>query len=616
MSKDSNNPVTNQVDIFDPVQTIPEDALQSIEEQISEAGGAWQEPGEYTGSIGRTMFDTPSSEDGTVTVLLPKESIDILPNQSLVRIQSLSDNRSYLGAVVKGPFAEPDGLRADAPILVSVTVKGGLLMPKYHGRIQVEIIGEEMDDGTLVPPRRRPHPNSPVFALSDSETAKVLQTGGEIRLGLAEGNEELEIRVPLKKSVFPRHVGVLGTTGGGKSTTVSGLVNQLQLSGAAVILLDTEGEYTAINEPTEDQKMLRGLKRREIEPQGVDSTYVYHLVGRATRNPSHPHISQFSLKFSELSPYAVMEILGLNEAQKDRFQKAYDITKLALEKVKIYPSNEAERSEILEIDEMDTGHPGMKLAHLYDIVKLIANNVAKDPDPYMETSQFLKGINELKELIKISSVPSHIGSWRAVLGRIGRVKRLGIFDNRDVRPINYDQLLKPGRVSIIDLSDTESPQINNLVIAEMLRGIQKQQDINYQEAIASNTSPKPAVIFIEEAHEFLTAQRIKDMPVLFNQVARIARRGRKRWLGLVFITQLPQHLPDEVLGLVNNWVLHKISDSGVVNRLKKSIGGIDDSLWKRLTALAPGQALTLFTSLSRPQLVSIDPTPCKLLMVD
>ena len=66
-----------------------------------------------------------------------------------------------------------------------------------------------------------------------------------------------------------------------------------------------------------------------------------------------------------------------------------------------------------------------------------------------------------------------------------------------------------------------------------------------------------------------------QMPVLFQQVARIAKRGRKRWLGLVFVTQLPQHLPDEVLGLINNFILHKIADGTVVDRLRKSISGID-----------------------------------------
>jgi DNA helicase HerA-like ATPase len=106
------------------------------------------------------------------------------------------------------------------------------------------------------------------------------------------------------------------------------------------------------------------------------------------------------------------------------------------------------------------------------------------------------------------------------------------------------------------------------------------------------------------------------MPVLFQQVARLARRGRKRWLGLVFVTQLPQHLPDEVLGLVNNWVLHKVNDAAVVARLRRSIGGIDDALWGRLPNLAPGQAILSFTSLGRPLLAAIDPAPCKLRMTD
>jgi DNA helicase HerA-like ATPase len=64
------------------------------------------------------------------------------------------------------------------------------------------------------------------------------------------------------------------------------------------------------------------------------------------------------------------------------------------------------------------------------------------------------------------------------------------------------------------------------------------------------------------------------------------------------------------------WILHKINDSSVVSRLRRAIGGIDDGLWNRLPNLAPGQAIASFTSLARPLLVSVDPTPCKLLMVE
>jgi DNA helicase HerA-like ATPase len=207
-------------------------------------------------------------------------------------------------------------------------------------------------------------------------------------------------------------------------------------------------------------------------------------------------------------------------------------------------------------------------------------------------------------------------SWKALAGKLHRLRRLGIFDVGSVAGIDYASMLKPGRVSVIDLSDTDSPQLNNLVIADILRGLQESQEVKYQAATKGGEDPVPALIVIEEAHEFLSSTRISQMPVLFEHVARIAKRGRKRWLGLVFVTQLPQHLPNEVLGLVNNFIVHKITDSTVISRMQRTIGSIDESLWTRVPRLAPGQALVSFTSFTRPLMVAIDPAPCKRLLVE
>ena len=124
------------------------------------------------------------------------------------------------------------------------------------------------------------------------------------------------------------------------------------------------------------------------------------------------------------------------------------------------------------------------------------------------------------------------------------------------------------------------------------------------------------MIVIEEAHEFLSAERIEKMDNLFEQVARIAKRGRKRWLGLVFVTQLPQHLPRQIFGLVNSYILHKITDPQVVAALRKTVSGIDESLWNRLPGLAPGQAIASFPHMARPLLVSVDPASSELRLVD
>lgn len=612
---------TDPAESEESVAQAPKDAYEAIESDATNAGLTSLEMSEENdGRIGATMFDLPNSEDGTVTVLLPKGNVDFLPSQALVRIESKLDNRTYLGAVAQGPFAEPDGLRADATPIVISAVHGRMLMPRYHGRAQVEIIGERLKDGAVVPPRRRPRPNSAVYPLDSTETSQVLRLSGDLRLGMADGFDDLSVSVPShSKSVLPRHLGIIGTTGGGKSTTVSGTIAKLQESKAAVVLFDTEGEYCSANEATTDGHMLAALKRSNIAAHGIADTHVYRLAGNDPANPKHPDNQQFSLRFDQLSPYALQELLDLTEAQAERFFKAYDITKLVLERLKIWPATDADKKQLLELDEFESGYPKMTLAHLYDVVAQIASAIDKNPeDPYLATPQFResKNIAMIKQLIAAAHLPGSVPSWRALQGKLGRMKRLSIFDVAGVAAAHYEEMLKPGRVNIIDLSDSDSTIINNLVIAELLRGIQLQQEINYEKSVKDGKAPTPTLIFIEEAHEFLSAERISRMQNVFAQVARIARRGRKRWLGLVFISQLPQHLPDEVLALINNWMIHKIGDSNVVGRLRRSIGGIGDGLWKQLPSLAPGQAVASFTSMTRALLINVDPTPCRLLMVE
>src|SRR5579862_8818487 len=97
---------------------LPQDTLQQIDADGLRAGGPFVPPGD-DGRVGVTMFDTPTSEDDALLVLVPRASIGRLPSQAVVRIRSESDGRTYLGAVSRGPFALPDGLRADAPPIVA-----------------------------------------------------------------------------------------------------------------------------------------------------------------------------------------------------------------------------------------------------------------------------------------------------------------------------------------------------------------------------------------------------------------------------------------------------------------------------------------------------------------
>jgi DNA helicase HerA-like ATPase len=615
----------------------PEDLLRQVEQDVALAGGELTPDPDRVGAIGATMFDLPGSQDNTVTVLLPREHAQRAPSQSLVRIKS-GDGRIYLGIVTAGPFAEPDTLRADSHLLVTVTARGGIYLPPYHGRVQVAIFGEELKGGVLVPPRLRPLPNSPVAALTRAEVAAVLRTAGDIRLGAVVGAGDVLVHVPSdKKAVLPRHLAVLGTTGGGKSNTVARLIEQAQAAGMAVVLLDVEGEYTHLHEPAEHPKMLEALAERGLAARGVptEKMRLYHLVGRDTTNPGHPNLAEFSLQFAQLSPYAVAEMLGMNDAQESRFRHAYEVTKVVMRDLGICPERDKPRDEIdrqekqlLRVDEFERGWPRMTLSLLLDVVSTCHAAVNKTEfEPYNPILRADAGRASLKKHIKPKEMEGHAGSWGKLRGLLWRLHRLKVFDRHlakrgAARPLNYRELLEPGRVSVVDLSDTGMTELANCAIADLLRGIQVAQEAayrRYEEAVrAGQEAPAPprVLLILEEAHEFLSAERIDRMDTLFQQVARIAKRGRKRWLSLAFVTQLPQHLPRQIYGLVNSYVLHKITDAQVVRDLQRTVSGIDESLWHRLTGLAPGQAIVSFPHLARPLLVAVDPSPCKLRMVD
>jgi hypothetical protein len=597
------------------IPRLPEKFLEPITDV-----SRYKEPEDAQGAVGRTMFDAPGAQDGSVTVLLPKDSIQAVPIQSMVRIVS-EDGRRYLGIVTSGPFAEPDGLRADANVIVTTSVRGGILMPRYHGRVQLELLGEELD-GRLVPPRFRPLPNSPVHVLGPTEKLAALHPDGDLQLGVLMGDPDVTIGVPsTSKSVLPRHLAVLGTTGGGKSTTVGRLISEAQTAGVAVVLLDTEGEYVQIGEPTDDDTMVAALERRGMVPAGVPNTRLFHLVGTETAYPGHPYRTEFGLSFPALSPYTVAEIVNMSDPQQERFLRTVDVGKQVLRDLGIYPTSDNEERQVWELNEFEEGYPNLTLSKVIDLagVFLAVADHASPENLDLRNREF-RGSRAMEAISKRvnATKPTSAISWRATLARLSRLNRMRIFDQPDHPCLDYDALLRPGQVSIIDLSGTDSPVINNIVIADMLRNIQRAQDAAYQdwERRGAPGQPRKTLVIIEEAHEFLSSERIAKMPVLFEQVSRIAKRGRKRWLALAFVTQLPQHLPREVLGLVNNHILHKITDEAVIRSLRNVIPGVDEGQWRRLPALAPGQAVVSFTHMARPLLAAIDPSPCRLRMVD
>ena len=168
-----------------------------------------------------------------------------------------------------------------------------------------------------------------------------------------------------------------------------------------------------------------------------------------------------------------MEILDLSEAQQERFLKAYDVAKELLRDLGIFPAkgNAAQEQMALELDEFERGYPRLTLPFLLDVVGACLNRADRsgtkkdkeDDEPVEPPAPRHPALapeaarKALAKRVHAAQPPGNAISWRALLGRLSRLNRLKVFYDEQpdgTKPLNYPELLRPGRVSVIDLSDT------------------------------------------------------------------------------------------------------------------------------------------------------------------
>jgi hypothetical protein len=338
----------------------------------------------------------------------------------------------------------------------------------------------------------------------------------------------------------------VGTTGAGKSTFLAGWIEKLAAAGFCVIVIDVEGEYTTMDQPADSQKIVPALHARGLEPAGVPNTYLLVPTRSAASNPQHPRIRRFCLEFANISPHIAAELLQGNEAQGDRFQAAYDAAGDLVTQLGLVADAARHRDALRTWDDQETGYPDLKLAQVLDMAEAaaaLASGEKEVDDRYLHDDGFRRHKQALvPKAAEVKKRLGHAGSWRKTVSLIGGLYRSGLFDRNgdraqdglEINRLDYKKMVAPGRVLVFDMAGLDSPQHRNLAISDLLRGVMEAQDALYEAAPAEN-KPK-TVILVEEAHELVSVERAKQMPTLFAQIQRLARRGRKRWLGLVFAT--------------------------------------------------------------------------------
>lgn len=521
-------------------------------------------------ALGFVNFDSGVGSNNEVEIRIPFAKLKELSRGKYVIIPYDSKEYFYLARITRGPFFTPDAVSRDSAFARASIVQAGdiAFLPDYHGIGYCELIGLfHYNSSHLSGVQTRPHPKSPVYNLPTDKIQELLKLKGNMYLGHLSGYEGIRVYIDANsKVVLPRNIGIFGTVGSGKTNSSQVLIEEAAAAGWAVIVLDVEGEYISMDKPNSEISNNPGLKKKaqqyQITPEGLKYFQVYHPANTDSKREDS---LEFSIPFGSLSPYELSAIMGMNDTQADNFTTLWDkqVADIAIKSTK--PKNP--KNQWKAIDE---------------------NKFEEDPEyPDLTIQSLLEKLNEELKEQKGSSKSSFL----VVKRLLNRLKRFGIFDTTEDL-IDTSDLLKAGKVSVLDLSNSYTVQVNNIVIAYLLRKLFDQK--------IKNPDLPPTMIFIEEAHTFVSKENASKMEALLDRLREVTRRGRKRWLGLCFISQQPSHLPEEIFELCNTKIIHQTTGNRNLNALKISGGNINEAVWDDVPTLGQGRSIIISPQFQHP----------------
>ncbi len=546
--------------------------------------------------LGFINFDRPNIESDRVEGLITKDKAHRVSRNKFIKvINTGGSNIQFVGRILEGPFFQPEEVSRDSALAQVSILHGDKFptIPNFYASVIIEIIGEVKGDH-IVNTSIRPLPQAKIVELDfNSINALLGLNKGNLLVGNLQGYEESIVKFDSKDlSILPRNIGIFGTVGSGKTNTAQVLIEELAERENtnddkwAVVILDVEGEYTMMDKP-ENQINKESVDKLEkvfnIKTSGIKD---FHVLKLCNTDSMVNTADEVTIRTDQIEPDVLVEILQTPETQTAALLQIIDELK---------KNNVVEEEPESVIDSVRKSKRKFTYT-LEDIIKRIDQEIVRK--------------NKKEEVPATGDLLVEKRSLRPLKRRLLRLKNTGAFDSpsQDVIDLNPEDLLVRGRVTVIDLSDTGDYE-KNLLTAQLLNKIfyAKQNDGRNGE---KPTYPHTMIV-IEEAHTFISKENKDKMVETMNMLKQIARRGRKRFLGLCFISQQPAHLPNEIFELANTRIIHCIRSANNIDVLKYSSGDITEEMWNSVPSLNPGQAIINGPQFRHSLVVEVRPSRSK-----
>lgn len=420
-----------------------------------------------------------------------------------------------------------------------------------------------------------------------------------VNLGRLSGIADASIAIPPEK-LFGRHCGIFGATGGGKSWTLSKLLNEIVRLGGKCILFDPTGEFTgkvsgakefSFSKPNDKQPLAR------FPYQQLSEIDLYALLTPSVQSQG-PNLRS-AIKSLRLvnalrkTPHRYAQTL---EGASERYQigdRGYvEVRRKGVVK-KAGNSRNALSVAVIELtSELDSHLCDFEIRLLSDQIKeeCIKQHTPDEMGKYGTYDDFALGnCNSLN--VRIENYLSS-PEMRCLFSEEGadiceEIKKF-IAD-----PDQHALILSFEHVSF--KYNTRELLLNTL--GRYLLSLARQ-----------NVFQKcPLVCFLDEAHQFIGRSIGDDTNhVTLDAFGLIAKEGRKYGLTTTIATQRPRDVPTDVLSQLGTLFVHRLTNNRDRETIERACGDLDRDAAAFIPSLAQGEAIIVGPELPAPLPVLVD----------
>jgi len=519
---------------------------------------------------------------------------------------------------------------------------------------RIHLLGEIINNKFVFGVIRKPSLNATIKLIPEAKVPMIISTDNKdeskyLYLGKSPIYNDVDINVPIN-TFFANHFAIFGSTGSGKSCSVSRIFQNLYSKKiqipykSTILIFDAYGEYHDAFS-----------KLNEVTPEISFKSY--------TTNTKFSNTEIVKIPLWLLGVDDIALLLGVDSHNQ------LPIIEKALKIVSVFGRDEKEviknKNDIIAraiLDILTSGRPASQIRD--QIVSILSYYNTKELN--LETEIFQPGYTRtLKQCLLIDAngkiremelvmnfmntflddslelnLPD--GTFAYTLKNLcdamdfaliseGVLKSDKIYDESNVLKVRLHALLNSNEAKYFEVDEyvTKEQYIRDLLTAPNGRKAQIINfNINYVDDRLAKTITKiyskmffdyakqmddraslPFHIILEEAHRYV--QNDSDIDILgYNIFDRITKEGRKYGVLLGLISQRPSELSETALSQCSNFLIFKMIHPNDIGYIRDMVPNITDEIIKKIRILQPGTCMAFGLAFKVPTIIKFDmPNP-------